>query len=137
MIHRMESNRQVTDFVLACFKPTSRSERQEGMVGTYRWMAPEVMNNHSYTEKADVFSYGIVLWEIFTRAVPYGKLQRDEVCSIKLACVCLRLCVFVGWMVKSASLAVPRDRERGKPVDLFERDGAAAATVVAVLQAMV
>jgi serine/threonine protein kinase len=34
-------------------------------------MAPEVISSNSYTEKADVFSYGIILWEIASREPPY------------------------------------------------------------------
>ncbi len=34
-------------------------------------MAPEVIDNKTYTEKADVFSFGIILWEIAQREPPY------------------------------------------------------------------
>ena len=34
--------------------------------GTYRWMAPEVIEHKPYGEKADVFSYAVVLWELLT-----------------------------------------------------------------------
>lgn len=34
-------------------------------------MAPEVISNQNYTEKADVFSFGIILWEIASREPPY------------------------------------------------------------------
>lgn len=39
--------------------------------GTYQWMAPEVVKGFYYTEKADVFSYSIILWEIASREPPY------------------------------------------------------------------
>ncbi|GKV53651.1 hypothetical protein SLEP1_g60168 [Rubroshorea leprosula] len=37
--------------------------------GTYRWMAPEVINHQQYDQKADVFSFAIVLWELVTAKV--------------------------------------------------------------------
>lgn len=41
-------------------------------VGTTCWMAPELLkNDHRYSEKVDVYSMGIVLWEIATRLDPY------------------------------------------------------------------
>eukprot|EP01105_Mastigella_eilhardi_P000001 TRINITY_DN0_c0_g1_i1.p1 TRINITY_DN0_c0_g1~~TRINITY_DN0_c0_g1_i1.p1 ORF type:complete len:807 (-),score=135.50 TRINITY_DN0_c0_g1_i1:689-3109(-) len=42
-----------------------------GNLGTVQYMAPELFNNHKYSEKADVYSYGMVLWEMLTQKVPY------------------------------------------------------------------
>lgn len=42
--------------------------------GTYRWMAPEVINHQPYDQKADVFSFAIVLWELVTAKVPYDTM---------------------------------------------------------------
>jgi len=56
----------------------SRHRSQEGDMtsetGTYRWMAPEVINHKPYDQKADVFSFAIVLWELVTSKVPYENL---------------------------------------------------------------
>jgi serine/threonine protein kinase len=30
--------------------------------GTYRWMAPEVLEHRAYDHRADVYSFGIVIW---------------------------------------------------------------------------
>lgn len=43
--------------------------------GTYRWMAPEVVLHEPYDGKCDVFSFGVVLWEVASGGkVPYGKV---------------------------------------------------------------
>jgi len=33
--------------------------------------APEILQKNPYTEKADVYSYGVMLWEILTRKLPF------------------------------------------------------------------
>ncbi|KAE8661254.1 Kinase superfamily protein with octicosapeptide/Phox/Bem1p domain, putative isoform 2 [Hibiscus syriacus] len=48
-----------------------------GVRGTLPWMAPELLNGGSnkVSEKVDVFSFGIVLWEIFTGEEPYANIH--------------------------------------------------------------
>jgi len=45
-----------------------------GKIGTYQWMAPEVISAFQYTEKADIYSFGIILWEIASREAPYRSI---------------------------------------------------------------
>eukprot|EP00163_Fabomonas_tropica_P019891 TRINITY_DN348_c1_g1_i6.p1 TRINITY_DN348_c1_g1~~TRINITY_DN348_c1_g1_i6.p1 ORF type:complete len:817 (-),score=197.71 TRINITY_DN348_c1_g1_i6:1207-3657(-) len=42
--------------------------------GTPKWMSPEVIRGEKYTEKADVYSFGMVVWELCTRKVPYENI---------------------------------------------------------------
>lgn len=45
-----------------------------------RWMAPESLSDNLYTSASDVWSYGIVVWEMVTfSAYPYQGLSNDEV----------------------------------------------------------
>ncbi|KAK8602656.1 hypothetical protein V6N13_084863 [Hibiscus sabdariffa] len=48
-----------------------------GVRGTLPWMAPELLNGGSnkVSEKVDVFSFGIVLWEILTGEEPYANMH--------------------------------------------------------------
>ncbi|XP_052182384.1 uncharacterized protein LOC127795023 isoform X2 [Diospyros lotus] len=48
-----------------------------GVRGTLPWMAPELLNGSSslVSEKVDVFSFGIVMWELLTGEEPYGDLH--------------------------------------------------------------
>ncbi|KAL0799583.1 hypothetical protein Bca101_054758 [Brassica carinata] len=48
-----------------------------GVRGTLPWMAPELLNGSStrVSEKVDVFSYGICLWEILTGEEPYADMH--------------------------------------------------------------
>jgi len=39
--------------------------------GTPYWTAPEIICGDAYNEKADVYSFAIVLWELITRDEPY------------------------------------------------------------------
>ncbi|KDO33375.1 TKL protein kinase [Saprolegnia parasitica CBS 223.65] len=40
-------------------------------VGTVPWIAPEVLKGTRYSEKADIYSFGVLLSELDTRQVPY------------------------------------------------------------------
>lgn len=46
--------------------------------GTPLWMAPEVMRFQEFDEKCDVYSFGIVLWEIVTKKPPFAHHKHFE-----------------------------------------------------------
>jgi serine/threonine protein kinase len=48
-------------------------------VGTPIWMAPEIIRGERYTEKADIFSFGIILWEIYMRLTPYQNKEPMQI----------------------------------------------------------
>uniref|UniRef100_A0A7M4EQM9 Inactive tyrosine-protein kinase 7 n=1 Tax=Crocodylus porosus TaxID=8502 RepID=A0A7M4EQM9_CROPO len=45
-----------------------------------RWMPPEAVLEDEFSTKSDVWSFGVLLWEVFTHGeLPYSKLTDDEV----------------------------------------------------------
>jgi hypothetical protein len=69
-------NTKLSDFGLARVK--AHVQTMTGNCGTVQWMAPEVLGNQKYTEKADVFSFGIVIWEIVTGECPYDGMSQIQ-----------------------------------------------------------
>lgn len=63
----------ISDFGLA----TRFGMEHSAGVGTYRYMAPEVLFG-SYDERADIFSYGVLLWETLHAAVPFAPLTSAQ-----------------------------------------------------------
>jgi serine/threonine protein kinase len=47
-----------------------------GSIGTPAYMAPEIMANQPYNCKVDVYSLGMLSWEVFAEAVPFSFLKR-------------------------------------------------------------
>jgi serine/threonine-protein kinase TNNI3K len=54
-------------------------------VGTSLWMAPEVMLGERYDEKADIFSFGVVLSELDTHGIPYSQVRASTGSERKMA----------------------------------------------------
>ena len=47
--------------------------------GTAAYMAPELLEDNLFDEKSDVYSYGILLWEIYDRGIPWRGLQPMQI----------------------------------------------------------
>ncbi|KAF8067119.1 SIS8 [Scenedesmus sp. PABB004] len=69
---------KVCDFGLSRVKvATFLTSKSHG--GTPEWMAPEILRNEPSDEKADVYSYGVVLYELVTGAEPWTGLNPMQV----------------------------------------------------------
>lgn len=68
---------KVCDFGLAHLK-LGNDVRTERM-GSPMWTAPEVLKGEARNEKADTYSYGMLLYELLTRQLPYGGYAAAQV----------------------------------------------------------
>merc|ERR1712176_1490584 len=74
---------KIFDFGLAKeLKPCEREGvdkyRTSGVAGTRRYMAPEVCQVKPYGLSIDVYSFGILIWEIFSLREAYEKFNREK-----------------------------------------------------------
>ncbi|KMT10578.1 hypothetical protein BVRB_5g117000 [Beta vulgaris subsp. vulgaris] len=67
---------KVADFGISCLETQCGSAK--GFTGTYRWMAPEMIKEEHHTKKVDVYSFGIVLWEILTALTPFDNMTPEQ-----------------------------------------------------------
>ena len=70
---------KVTDFGLSKVKQHSKATRQTGVTGTVSYAAPEVIVGNQFTESSDIFSYGVTIWEIIARKIPWDGLTEYQI----------------------------------------------------------
>jgi len=64
---------KVSDFGLSRARQANMTDKMSS-VGTFEYMAPEVIRSEPYNEKVDVYSFGVLMWEMLTRKLPYAGL---------------------------------------------------------------
>ncbi|XP_043690935.1 serine/threonine-protein kinase EDR1 [Telopea speciosissima] len=71
-------NVKVSDFGLSRLKHHTFLS-SKSTAGTPEWMAPEVLRNEPSNEKCDVYSFGIILWELATLRMPWSGMNPMQV----------------------------------------------------------
>ncbi|VFQ89498.1 unnamed protein product [Cuscuta campestris] len=69
---------KIADFGIACEE--AYCDLLADDPGTYRWMAPEMIKRKPYGRKVDVYSFGLILWEMLTGFTPF-----DDMTSVQAA----------------------------------------------------
>ncbi|XP_067833545.1 mitogen-activated protein kinase kinase kinase 13-like, partial [Heptranchias perlo] len=68
---------KISDFGTS--KELSDKSTKMSFAGTVAWMAPEVIRNEPVSEKVDIWSFGVVLWELLTGEVPYKDVDSSAI----------------------------------------------------------
>ncbi|KAJ7948444.1 putative Protein kinase [Quillaja saponaria] len=69
---------KICDFGLS-ISVTDSSLRDSSSAGTPEWMAPELIRNEPFTEKCDIFSLGVIMWELCTLSRPWEGIPPERV----------------------------------------------------------
>ncbi|GMH26941.1 hypothetical protein Nepgr_028784 [Nepenthes gracilis] len=64
---------KIADFGTACEE--ANCDHFSDDPGTYRWMAPEMIKHKPYGRKVDVYSFGLILWEMVAGSIPYEDMN--------------------------------------------------------------
>jgi len=81
---------KVSDFGMSRFtKEEVHSSKAE--TGPLKWMAPESLRSNLYSQKSDVWSFGVVIYEVITRKEPYEDIQSPVAVATRVADNTLRL----------------------------------------------
>jgi serine/threonine protein kinase len=77
-----EGHFKLFDFgLVTCVKSrqsANDSYAMTGFTGSLRYMAPEVALCKPYTEKVDVYSFGILLWQMARDRIPFKGMNKEE-----------------------------------------------------------
>jgi len=61
---------KISDFGLSGYRDASTSH-MTGITGTPAWTAPEALREEQVHSSCDVYSFGVILWELMSRQVPW------------------------------------------------------------------
>jgi serine/threonine protein kinase len=75
----------ITDMGLC--KPANHNvseSTKNNIYGVLPYVAPEILQGESYTKAADVYSFGIIMYEVISGLPPYHDINHDESLAIKI-----------------------------------------------------
>jgi serine/threonine protein kinase len=61
---------KICDFGIARFLGDAQEVATKSL-GTPHWMAPEMFESDSYTNKIDVYAFAVLVWEVLTEGIPF------------------------------------------------------------------
>jgi serine/threonine protein kinase/Tol biopolymer transport system component len=76
---RKDGRVQVMDFGLAKFRGASRLTKEGSTVGTAGYMSPEQVQGHETDHRSDLFSLGVLLYEMFAGQPPFKGMHETAI----------------------------------------------------------
>uniref|UniRef100_A0A3B4WCW5 Tyrosine-protein kinase n=1 Tax=Seriola lalandi dorsalis TaxID=1841481 RepID=A0A3B4WCW5_SERLL len=74
---------KVSDFGMARYVLDNQYTSSSGAKFPVKWSPPEVFNFCKYSSMSDVWSYGVLMWEVFTEGrMPFDQHQNHEVVTL-------------------------------------------------------
>jgi len=71
----------ITDLGLS--RPADESDRGK-VYGVLPYVAPEVLRGELYTQASDIYSFGIVAYELFANSFPYREYAHDFLLALRI-----------------------------------------------------
>jgi len=72
----------ITDLGLC--RPISIETTKKGVYGVLPYMAPEVLCGQPYSQASDIYSLGILMYEIISEQIPYQDNFKDDLLALKI-----------------------------------------------------
>ena len=121
---------KLTDFGVA---RAARGPREHELIGTARYIAPELVAGQPATERSDVFSLGLVAYELLAGRPAFGEMETDELLRLRLAGPAPSLRSARTGVSEEVDGVIRRALARD-PADRYESAGAFARALVAAVE---
>jgi serine/threonine protein kinase len=63
---------------LGLCRPVNQPNKKNGIYGVLPYMAPEVLRGKPYTKAADIYSFGIIMWEMTSGVPSFHNIPHDH-----------------------------------------------------------
>ncbi len=108
---------KITDFSIARFDKTSQLTAHGGVLGTVDYAAPEYLDEGEIDERADIYAFGIIMYQMITGVLPFEGQNFVEKVHAKMHyelkpphLIQMRCPEELGWIVEKACRRVASER---------------------------